>query len=224
MKKIAITLVALGLSASTALAANPVRISQVYGGGGNSGAPYNQDFVELFNSSAAAVDISGWSLQYGSATGTTAMGSCTNCKFTFAPGTVIAPCGYLLFAGATGANGVALPVTPDVVGLINMSGTTGKIGLKADAIDTPVANCPASFVDQVGYGTANCFEGAGAAPGTTNTTAVARALGGVTDTDNNNADFATTAPTPRNSQSVNPECTTVSVETNTWGRVKAGYR
>src|SRR5476651_1437883 len=44
-------------------------ISQVYGGGGNVGATYKNDFVELFNLSSSAVDITGWTVQYTSATG-----------------------------------------------------------------------------------------------------------------------------------------------------------
>jgi uncharacterized protein len=56
----------------------------------------------------------------------------------------------------------------------------------------------ARIVDLVGYGTANFFEGSGAAPGLGNTTAALRAGAGSTDTDNNAADFAAGAPTPRN--------------------------
>src|SRR5438105_1294393 len=36
-------------------------ISQVYGGGGNTGAPWRNDFIELFNPTTNGVDISGWS-------------------------------------------------------------------------------------------------------------------------------------------------------------------
>ena len=32
-----------------------VVVSQVYGGGGNTGAPYNRDYVELFNRGSASV-------------------------------------------------------------------------------------------------------------------------------------------------------------------------
>jgi predicted extracellular nuclease len=45
-------------------------ISQVYGGGGNSGATYKNDFIELFNPSTSTVSLAGWSVQYASATGT----------------------------------------------------------------------------------------------------------------------------------------------------------
>ena len=48
-----------------------VVISQVYGGGGNASAPYQNDFIELFNRGASAVSLNGWSVQYASATGTT---------------------------------------------------------------------------------------------------------------------------------------------------------
>ena len=35
-------------------------ISQVYGGGGNSGATITHDFVELYNRGATAVDVTNW--------------------------------------------------------------------------------------------------------------------------------------------------------------------
>jgi hypothetical protein len=46
-------------------------VSQLYGGGGNTGAPFSNDYIELFNRGGAPVSLSGWSVQYGSATGTT---------------------------------------------------------------------------------------------------------------------------------------------------------
>jgi len=48
-----------------------VVISQVYGGGGNTGAPLQADFIELFNRSEATVALTGWTVQYASAAGTT---------------------------------------------------------------------------------------------------------------------------------------------------------
>ena len=51
-------------------ASAPVVLHEVYGGGGNSGAPFNRDFVELSNPGAAPVDLTGWTVQYASATGT----------------------------------------------------------------------------------------------------------------------------------------------------------
>ena len=45
-------------------------ISQIYGGGGNSGATYTNDFIELYNPTNAAIPLGGLSVQYASATGT----------------------------------------------------------------------------------------------------------------------------------------------------------
>jgi len=72
MKKIyslalSVIVLLVGLSSSA-----QVVINEVYGGGGNTGAVYKNDFIELYNNSNAAVDITGWSVQYGSATGTAA--------------------------------------------------------------------------------------------------------------------------------------------------------
>jgi hypothetical protein len=230
MKKTAIMVFVLTLlAAQAAFAVNPVRISQVYGGGGNSGGVYTNDYVELFNSSGLPVDISGWSLQYGSATGTVNLGACTNCLTVFPTGSVIPACGYWLVQLAAGANVIApLPVTPDLIvpqaNANNLSATAGKIGLKADGNTTPCSP-QSAFVDLVGYGTANCSETAPAGA-LSNPTAAVRNNGGLDDTDNNSVDLTVTAnPVPRNSSSPpNPNCVVVSTEDQTWGRVKTLFR
>lgn len=48
-----------------------VLVDEVYGGGGNSGGAFDRDFVELYNPTDEPVSLDGWSVQYGSATGTT---------------------------------------------------------------------------------------------------------------------------------------------------------
>jgi hypothetical protein len=45
-------------------------ISQLYGGGGNVGAVFKNDFIEIYNRGTSTVDLAGWSVQYSSATGT----------------------------------------------------------------------------------------------------------------------------------------------------------
>ena len=50
--------------------ANHLVISEVYGGGGNSGATLKNDFIELYNPTDSIVTIDGWSVQYASAAGT----------------------------------------------------------------------------------------------------------------------------------------------------------
>ena len=52
--------IALGMpTSSQAAPSTTVVISQVYGGGGNSGATYKNDFIELHNISNAPVSIAG---------------------------------------------------------------------------------------------------------------------------------------------------------------------
>jgi hypothetical protein len=43
-------------------------IYEVYGGGGNSGAYYTHDYIVLYNGTSEAIDLSGYSVQYASAT------------------------------------------------------------------------------------------------------------------------------------------------------------
>src|SRR5664279_2876321 len=74
-------------------------ISQVYGGGGNSGATLKNDFVELFNRGASPVNVTGWSVQYASSTG-------TSWQATSLTGTIGAG-QYFLVQEAPGAAGTA---------------------------------------------------------------------------------------------------------------------
>ena len=68
-----VPLVAAGLLAVPARprSSSGVVVSQVYAGGGNSGASFTNDFVELFNAGSTAIDLDGWTIQYASAAGTT---------------------------------------------------------------------------------------------------------------------------------------------------------
>ncbi len=165
-------------------------VSQIYGGGGNASATYRNDYVEIYNPTTSPVDVGGWTIQYGAATGTT---------WQVQPlGGVIAPGEYYLVGLASGgAVGAVLP-DANVNGSINLSGTTGKIALVAGG--DALSGCPSAseVVDLVGYGTtANCREGASNAPAPSNTTADFRKNGGFTDTNQNSADFVTGAPNPR---------------------------
>ena len=171
-----------------------VVISQVYGGGGNSGATYLNDYVELYNPTVVPFNLAGWSLQYASATGS----SWTNKQPL---GGTIAPGEYLLVGlGSGGANGIALPAV-NISGDLNLSSTTGKVALVNNSINLSGA-CPVSvdpdIVDFVGYGSsANCFEGGAVAPAPSNTTATFRKFGGLQDTDQNGSDFEVGPPNPR---------------------------
>jgi predicted extracellular nuclease len=194
----AASLVALpGAQASTA---GGVVINEVYGGGGNSGATLTNDFIELYNSGAAAVSLSAWSVQYISA----APGATTTWQVTPLTGS-IAPGGYYLVQEAAGAGGTQALPTPDATGTVNLSGTNGTVAL--DTAQTALtcktaADCAADSTidDLVGYGTAVVFQGSADAPGLSNTTSDSRAAGGV-DTGQNGVDFTAGAPTPTDSGS-----------------------
>jgi len=176
-------------------------ISQVYGGGGNTGATYTNDFIELYNLGGSTVDVSGWSVQYASSTGTSWQK--TNLTGSIAPGH------YYLVQEAAGAGGTTPLPTPDATGSIAMSATAGKIALVSNQTIIPSGtSCPSTaIVDFVGYGTVtNCFEGAGPTATLTNTTAALRNNSGCTETDNNNSDFSVGAPNPRNTASPEHFC------------------
>jgi DNA/RNA endonuclease G (NUC1) len=181
--------------APVASAASNIVISQVYGGGGNAGATYRSDFIELFNRGTSTVNLTGWSVQYASSTGTT-------WQVTPLTGS-IAPGQYFLVQQATGAGGTVNLPTPNVTGTITMSATAGKVALVSSTAALTGA-CPAA-VDFVGFGAANCSEGT-PTPTLANATAAIRALAGCTDTDVNSADFAVGAPTPRNTASPTNTC------------------
>ena len=173
-------------------------ISQVYGGGGNSGATLTNDFIELFNRGTVAVDITGWSVQYASASGST--WQVTSLSGAVQPGQ------YYLVQEAAGSGGSTSLPTPDATGSIAMSATNGKV-VVANSSTALSGSAPtdASIVDVVGYGSANFFEGSAAAPGLSNTTADFRGANGCTDTDDNASDFTSGVPAPRNTSSpLNP--------------------
>ena len=175
-------------------------ISQVYGGGGNAGATLKNDFIELFNKGASAVNVTGWTVQYGAAGGTTWTNS-TTLSGTIQPGH------YYLIQEAAGAGGTINLPTPDATGGINMSATGGKVALVNTTTALTGSGCPlgASVVDFVGYDGANCFEGA-PTPTLSNTTAALRNGLGCIDTDNNSLDFSVGAPNPRSSSSPAQSC------------------
>jgi hypothetical protein len=172
-----------------------ILISQVYGAGGNTGATYNVDYVELYNPGTVDKDLTGWSIQYASSSGTTWAVQALS-------GTIKAG-KYFLVSLASGSVGSGIP-TPDLTGTatgtgaVNLSGSNGKVAL-ANTTTAFTTSSPTGAVDFVGYGTANAFEGSAAAPALTATTALFRAGNGATDSNNNSTDFTAAAANPRNS-------------------------
>ncbi len=207
-------------------------LSQIYGGGGNSGATFNRDFVELFNRTTAPVSLAGLSIQYGSAAG--------NFATTLADGgvpnlvplpDVMVPAGryFLVAMGTPSASvGAALPMS-DFQGTAALSASDGKIALAR--ITTSLAcgatanRCPLSnIVDMIGYGSAADFEGAAAAAGLSSTKASLRNADGCVDTNNNASDTTAALPAPRNASTAPHDCTSISdAGAPDSGRADAGH-
>ena len=183
--------VALGLVGAQPAAAAPdgsgVVINEAFLSGGSSGAQFNRKFVELYNPTDDDVDLSGWSLQYRSATGS---GNFTG--VTPLSGTIPAGGYFLVAGGSNGTTGADLP-TPDVSGSINPSGTTGTILLANVATAQSFPPGPVAtggvVVDLLGYGTSNTFEGAPATAPSSNANAPSFNRTNGIDTDDNAADF-----------------------------------
>jgi len=198
-------------------------ISQIYPGGGNAGATYTNDFIEIFNRGTTTVDFAAtnYSLQYTGQAGNFG-GAGATVKFDLTAGTIAPGQYFLVQAASGGVNGVALP-NPDATSLIAMSATAGKVALVLGTAALASDDCPgddnvspfnpnvSTIVDFVGYGgtaaSTTCYEGSGPAPFSTSTAggldpdarSTIRALSCV-DTGSNSSDFSnpTTAPTARN--------------------------
>lgn len=184
-------------------------VSQFYTGGGQGGAAYKNDFVELFNRGGAPVNLSGWSFQYASASG-------TDWIVTNLPNVTIQPGQYFLIQFASGGTaGADLPapdyLAPNATGrtfVLNLAAASGKFALVSATAQLPVSTCPvdSSIIDLVGYGdSATCFENA-RTPNLSVAAAGKRNSNGCQDTDNNAADFTLAPPAPRNSQTAPNSC------------------
>ena len=185
-----------GLALSAGIQSGPAAelvISQIYGGGGNAGAAFKNDFIELHNRGSNAVNLAGWSVQYAPATS-------ANWQPTALSG-MIGPGEYFLVQEAAGANAALSLPAPDAVGSLSLGATAGKVALVSSTVLLSGA-CPtnAIIVDLVGYGSAaSCFLGGGPASSPGNAAlALLRASDGCADSRNNVTDFLVTTPGPRN--------------------------
>jgi len=207
MVSVGIVTLTLGLMMARTADAGVV-ISQVYGGGGNSGAPFTNDFIELFNNGSTPQSLAGWSVQYASATGTGNFGFNAGELTPLSSVTLQAGQYFLIQEASNAAVGAPLP-TPDLTDTIAMSATGAKVALVngvaslgCNGGSTPCTPAQlALIIDLVGYGGANFWEGTNPAPTLSNTTADFRTGGGCTDTNNNGAEFFAAGPAPRNTAS-----------------------
>ena len=213
---------ARGVAAATALvlastmaggahAASDLAISQVYGGGGNSGAVYTHDFVEIFNRGTSPVSLAGKSLQYGSTTGV--FGG----SYSLPAAATVQPGQFYLVQLAGGANGAPLPAPDASSTALNLAGAAGKValvnGTSPLACGSAAAPCSAAqlgqMIDLVGFGTAANLSETAPTANLGNALAAYRKGNGCTDSDDNSADFTVAAPSPRHSGTPTQACVLV---------------
>ena len=221
---------AAGASAQTVTPGSPdLVISQVYTRGGEPGAAYRNDFVEIFNRGSATVNLADYSLQVlVNATfppNTAPVLLPVTVKFVSSGGGFpVAPGRYVLYEfGSSGNNGAALPPAESAAGApnLNLPSNTGRVALIkgfgiAPAVPFAQYGCPfrldAALADFFSYGPATCIENLGGNLPTLNfpapspTTAAVRNTDGCADTDVTTDDFTNAAPAPRNSAAAARPC------------------
>ncbi|MBS2032290.1 MAG: lamin tail domain-containing protein [Deltaproteobacteria bacterium] len=219
------TTVLPGPATCGSVATGALVISQIYGGGGNSGAQYKNDFIELHNRSNATIDLTGLSVEELGATVDGGWNITTPLAGSIGPG------GYYLVAEGAGTQDAGALPTPDATGTIAIGASSGKAALINGTTKTPFG-CPANALDLVAFGSgATCAENSenstdgGAAAAPSNSTAIFRAGAGCTDTDDNAADFSVAAPAPRNSASPANVCSCAGSSTanETGSASEVGY-
>ncbi|HEX8338763.1 MAG TPA: Calx-beta domain-containing protein, partial [Pyrinomonadaceae bacterium] len=192
-------------------------ISQVYTRGGEAGATFRNDYVEVFNRGGLTVNLADYTLQVlvsapaapGFPGGLTAV----NVRFVSSGGGVpLAPGKYVLYQfGSSGSGGVLLPVTPDSNNStpvnLNLPADRGRVALVKGAPAQGFAQygcgvgVDATLADFFSYGPTTCAEGGSNFPAPTVTTAALRFNDGCSDGDENVSDFGNLTPNPRNTSS-----------------------
>lgn len=176
----------------------PVVISQVYGGGGEPGAAFNADFVEIFNRGPAPVSLDGWSVQH--AVATSAAGFEDDADVVPLSGTILPGQYKVVRFTDERLQGAALPGVDFV-----RSATAGGIATASGRVALVDAGTPIGgdclddrIIDQVGWGAGVvCAEGDRPAAGTSVSTALHRREAGAFDSNVNAFDFQLGAPAPR---------------------------
>lgn len=122
------------------IADSNIRISQIYTHGGESGAAYQNDYIELFNRGNVDVDINGWSLNISNFAGTppNIQISSSGIKLSNPNSIVIAPGKHLLIKfGGSGSGGQPIN-NPDInLNPMPISEVGGQIVLIAKAKTLP---------------------------------------------------------------------------------------
>jgi hypothetical protein len=142
---------------SFAQVANHLVIAELYGGGGDQGSYWTNDYIVLYNPTTSSINLSSWSVQYAKFNGST--WEVTNLNGS------IPPNGYYSIQEGGGVWGVLpLPFTSSAYGLIDIDKNKGKVALVNTqtplAVSNPVGN--PNVIDFIGYGQGtNAYEGVG---------------------------------------------------------------
>ncbi len=135
-------------------------LAEIYGGGGDQGSYWTNDYIVLYNPIAIPIDLSDWSVQYAKFNG-------SSWEVTNLSG-LIPAFGYYIIQEGGGNRGIApLPFTPNAIGNIDIDKNKGKVALvnsqAALTVSNPIGE--PNVIDFVGYGNGtNAYEGSGPAP------------------------------------------------------------
>lgn len=166
------------------VAEGTLMIYEVYGGGGNNGATYKNDYVVLYNGTNSTIDLSSYSLQYASKSGTF-----NEKNINVLTGTIKAG-EYYVAQMAAGSNGTTDLPRVNYTGTLALGSREGKIALVKKT--TVISNKnDADVVDFVGFGAANEYEGTNPVAILSNSTSARRKTvnGAIVDTNDNSQDF-----------------------------------
>jgi hypothetical protein len=175
-------------------------INEVYSAGGQLGASYNRNFVELLNRCPTTTSLSGVYLN--------TLSSDNSWQQSTSLSGALEGGHFFLVGFKDPGSGAPLP-SPDASSPI--MGDPGKAYLTTNP-NAPLA-CPSgsSLIDLVGYGnsSAPCFEGLGPAPDSAATKSASRM--DCSDTDDNAVDFTLGDPSPQNTSSPPVSCAPTAV-------------
>jgi len=200
-----------------AVAAPNVIITEVYGAGGNAGATFKNDFIELYNTTESTVDISGWSVQYYSSTGTG-----TSTGVTVMPtGSIIPAKSHFLVLQSGGSNGSEL-FEPNVAGTVSMGASSGKVILYTTNSAQTISDIASitgnvNFKDYMPYGASTPEWGTPTDIASTTTSATRKkASGEYVYTQNIGNDFEIVSPTPQNTGKFQSKASSNWANQSTW--------